>query len=288
VHVDKALWKHQVVRYMGRKYYLTRLGFGLNAALKILLSIVKSVLSSDPIIQEASDHYYDDIIVKVDEVPVVDVMLHLQRFGLETKPPEIIDNARVLGLQVYRADDGVLYWKRGNKVPSEPTELSRRELFSICGKLLGHFPVARWLRLACSCIKRMADGNKWDDLVGPETTMRLHEHLAKVSSGDPVGGTWNGPADDQPMTVWCDANNIGIGVVLESGSRRLKDAAWLRKGNDYAHINVAELDAVIKGVNLAIRWKAKTLTVITDSVTVWKWLKSARSRLATGPTKCRE
>lgn len=35
-----------------------------------------------------------------------------------------------------------------------------------------------------------------------------------------------------------------------------EDATWLRK-NDYNHINVAELDAVLKGINLAIKWGQK-------------------------------
>lgn len=32
-----------------------------------------------------------------------------------------------------------------------------------------------------------------------------------------------------------------------------EDAAWSRKRNNFNHINVAELNAVLKGINLALR-----------------------------------
>ena len=34
----------------------------------------------------------------------------------------------------------------------------------------------------------------------------------------------------------------------------VEDAAWFRKKCDYNHINVAELEATIKDVNLALKW----------------------------------
>ena len=34
----------------------------------------------------------------------------------------------------------------------------------------------------------------------------------------------------------------------------LKDAAWLRKKDDFNHTNLAELMAVLKGINLALKW----------------------------------
>ena len=48
----------------------------------------------------------------------------------------------------------------------------------------------------------------------------------------------------------------------------------MRKAADSSHINVAELDAVLRGVNLALKWSLKTLEVITDSVTVHGWINS--------------
>ena len=52
-----------------------------------------------------------------------------------------------------------------------------------------------------------------------------------------------------------------------------EDATWLRKKNEYNHINVAELEAVLKGVNMAIKWGLKNIEVMTDSVTVHRWIE---------------
>ena len=53
-------------------------------------------------------------------------------------------------------------FSRGNKIPEVKGDLSRRELFSVCGKLVGHYPIAGWLRVACSYVKRVAEGVRWD------------------------------------------------------------------------------------------------------------------------------
>ena len=55
----------------------------------------------------------------------------------------------------------------------------------------------------------------------------------------------------------------------------VKDALWLRKKDDGTHINVAELDAGIKGVNLALKWWSKKATLATDSATVHSWLHAS-------------
>ena len=52
-----------------------------------------------------------------------------------------------------------------------------------------------------------------------------------------------------------------------------EDAAWLQKKDDASHINVAELDAVLKGVNLALKWELRDVHLKTDSSTVVSWVK---------------
>ena len=61
---------------------------------------------------------------------------------------------------------------------------------------------------------------------------------------------------------------MAYGVSLEINGEIVEDAAWLRKNGDVAHINVAELDGVIRGVNLALKWDLKSIIVKTDSSTV--------------------
>jgi len=42
--------------------------------------------------------------------------------------------------------------------------------------------------------------------------------------------------------------------------------------DDASHINMAELDAVMKGINLAITWNMKKRHLCTDSLTVYHWV----------------
>ena len=42
----------------------------------------------------------------------------------------------------------------------------------------------------------------------------------------------------------------------------------MRKKDDYGHINVAELQAVLKGINIGMRLGMRDITVMMDSATV--------------------
>ena len=48
----------------------------------------------------------------------------------------------------------------------------------------------------------------------------------------------------------------------------------VEKKNDYNHINVAELDAVLKSINLAIKWGLREIEIRTDSAMVLSWVTS--------------
>ena len=92
--------------------------------------------------------------------------------------------------------------------------------------------------------------------------MMLNETLQRVKSSDPARGRWD--VDGDEATVWVDASSLAIGAALEVDSNIIEDACWLRQ-NDCSHINLSELDAVLRGVNLAVAWKMKRLTLMTDS-----------------------
>ena len=59
--------------------------------------------------------------------------------------------------------------------------------------------------------------------------------------------------------VWCDATSIATGIMIEIEGQVVEDAAWLRKRSNFSHINSAELNATIKGINLALKWGLKRL-----------------------------
>jgi ribonuclease HI len=74
--------------------------------------------------------------------------------------------------------------------------------------------------------------------------------------------------------VWCDASSLAIGTVLEVAGEIVEDCSWLRKQDNMAHINRAELEAVIKGLNLATKWEFECITIMCDLATVVGWLNS--------------
>ncbi|KAF0297303.1 Lipoyltransferase 1, mitochondrial [Amphibalanus amphitrite] len=90
------------------------------------------------------------------------------------------------------------------------------------------------------------------------------------------------------VTVWTDASSIARGVVLADPvtDAIIEDASWLRaEAERDVHINISELDAALNGVNMALAWDFRRLTLRTDSVTVHRWLSDALSGKARLRTK---
>jgi len=272
VRIHEDLQPYQVVKFNNQFYCLTRLGFGLNCAPKIMTSILKKVFEMDKRLERAVDSYIDDIIVDGDKIDPKEVADHLKRYGLLAKEPESLKNARVLGLKVYEKK-GELLWNRDNVLRSFTDIETKRQLFSLCGQLVGHFPVASWLRPACSFIKRKTNDLKWDEKFGNGVKNLLIDIEKRLESADPVRGSWRVDASHN-VEVWCDASSIAIGTVLVVDNKVIEDGCWLRKQNDPLHINTAELESVIKGVNCAISWGFSNISIFTDSSSVSSWLRS--------------
>ena len=93
----------------------------------------------------------------------------------------------------------------------------------------------------------------------------LTETMARVCESDPVREDWCIDVDEM---VRVDTGFVATGVALGVNGSIIEDACWLHPINDARHINLTELDAVIKGVNLALQWLARVLHVVTDSACV--------------------
>ena len=279
IHVDKSLWPYQTVWYRGKRLALTRLGFGLSLASSILQTVLDAAVAQDPRVAAAVSTYVDDILVDETKLSASEVAEHLRVYGLETKPPQRArDGARILGLRVRGEPSGHLTWRRDNEVKRATEPMTRRKAFSICGQLISHHPVCGWLRPAASFVKRLASEvtNGWDDPVGDSRVVQLvNELLTRVESDDPARGRWD--VSGGAVTVWTDASSLALGAVLEVDGETVEDASWLRRTDDDAHINLSELDAVLKGVNLALQWQAVDIDIVTDSRTVLQWVTDALS-----------
>ena len=90
-------------------------------------------------------------------------------------------------------------------------------------------------------------------------------------NGDECKGDWI-VERDVPLTVWTDASSIATGVLLEVSGKVIEDGAWLRPKDDVKHINQSEHDAAIKGINMALKWGKRQITLKVDSKTVHSWL----------------
>ena len=285
IHVHESLWPFQTVIFRGQRYCLTRLGFGLNVAPNIMKAVLAEVLSQNDVIQQATSPYLDDVFVNEDVASSQQVEGHLSKFGLVCKPAERLTNGtRVLGLEVW-GEQGKLLWKRSNALGEVPRVLTRRTVFSFCGKLIGHLPVCGWLRVATAFIKRRANAlsSTWDEKIDDEfLNHMLEDTLQRVKLHDPAKGRWD--VDGEEAIVWVDASSLATGAAVEVAGHVVEDGSWLRS-EDASHINMAELDAVVKGVNMAILWNMKKIHLRTDSATVYHWVSDTLSGKARVKTK---
>lgn len=262
----------------GDIFLMTRLGFGLASAPKIMTAIMEKVIQEDERIQSAVSSYIDDLYVDENKVPAADVRAHFSKWGLETKPAQPLGadqhgRVRVLGMSVNENQ----CWGRDKRLaPIDEEELTRRQVHSLVGEWVGHLPVAGWLRVACGYLQRRTAETctGWDEKVGCEVMAILRDVYDRlIQEGDPSKGRWE-VSRDAPVTVWTDASCLALGVVIEIDKNIVEDAAWLRQKGDTAHINRAELDALIRGFNLAMKWGKREVQLMCDSATVCSWMTS--------------
>ena len=171
---------------------------------------------------------------------------------------------------------GVVYWRRTELKKeinlSNLNSMTKRQVFFLCGKLVGHYPVARWLQIVCNFVKRSCESNAWDSFAGSVAIQRLRKVLSCLDVDEPVKGIWS--ASSGKLNVWGDTGQIAYGIALERKNQIIEDGAWLRKANNGTHTNLSELNAVIKGVNLVMKWGARDITIFTDSATIYSRLSS--------------
>jgi len=225
-------------------------------------------------------------VVQESVVGAEEVRKHLAKYGLETKESESLDGGRLLGIALKSDSGGELRMMRAtvlSEIHLEPKSLTKHGLFSLYGQLVDHYPVAGWLRMHCSFLKRLGCGRGWDAPDGEAVSNLAAELLNRSKQEDPVWGCWRvNPGGS--VIVRIDASSIEIGVVLEVDGKVVEDASWLRKDSDHSHTNVAELEAVVRGINLAVTRGFKTIMLAIDSLTVVHWMGNtvdARSRIRT-------
>ena len=137
IRVAPELLRYQVVIWKGERYAMTRMGFGMNVAPKIMDVVVQWIVRHF----SAVDNYVDDVVTPTSDADAV--AKQLAKYGLPTKPVEPMASSRVLGLQLSKTEEGQVMWQRREGIAlSLQPQLTKRLLFGWCGRLTGHVPVA--------------------------------------------------------------------------------------------------------------------------------------------------
>ena len=225
IHIERSLWPFQTMEIKGTRYCLTQLGFGFNVAPNIMTAIMNAVRVQYKNIQKATSSYIDNIFVNECIVSSQALKKHFEHFGLTCKKPEPLQNgAKVLGLHI-SGNRKRLRWRRWGNAPEVLPVINCRNTFSVCGKLVGHFPICGWLRVAVAAIRQCATSvsSGWDDEVW-DATLRsiLTKTVARVTQDDSKRGDWC--VDRNEFTVWVDANSLAMGVALKANSAIIGDA----------------------------------------------------------------
>ena len=186
IRVAPSLVRYQAVVWKGKLYEMTRMGFGLNVAPKILDMVVKWVTRD----LEGVDSYVDDL--NVPKCQQTTTLQQLERYGLQAKPAVDISTTRVLGLQLSKQHDGTVLWAcRSDQSMSLPEQPTRRQVYSWCGRLVGHYPVVGWLRPACNFIKRQLGADlMWDQPVPPSVAALCSDLAERRASGAERPSAW--------------------------------------------------------------------------------------------------
>ena len=102
-----------------------------NIASKIMSKTLSTVLSHDLRVAASIDHYIDDILVNKSGMPVKVVGSHLLKFGLVTKEPVDLSEARVLRLRVTIGEKRISTWQRDSVVPTIESIGTKENLFCV-------------------------------------------------------------------------------------------------------------------------------------------------------------
>ena len=119
-----------------------------------MTAVLKTVLTKDDAGKIATGSYINDVLVENARVTSEKMRDHINTYGLTAKPSEWLENGMAQGLKIQWIKAGKLMFRRGNEIPEVMDGLTKRELFSVCRKLVGDYSIVGWLRTACSFIKR--------------------------------------------------------------------------------------------------------------------------------------
>ncbi|XP_065671658.1 uncharacterized protein LOC136089534 [Hydra vulgaris] len=102
------------------------------------------------------------------------------------------------------------------------------------------------VRVLGLCVRKVGNKLMWSrgnrvDAISEKLTRRVVFSICGQLS---TCGDWAVCGDERK--VWVDASSLAMGALIQVGETTVEDATWLRKETSDIHINMAELDAVIR------------------------------------------
>lgn len=96
------------MNYKGRIYCLTKVRFKLNFAPKVMVTILKTILGRMTRVKRVTTTQMT--LVDETEVTALEVIDYLKKFGLNTKPQELLERGTALGLRLKKDKAGDASW----------------------------------------------------------------------------------------------------------------------------------------------------------------------------------
>ena len=86
-------------------------------------------------------------------------------------------------------------------------------------------------------------------------------------------------------SLWVDASSLATSVAIEYDGAIIEDTSWLRLVHTDKHINLAEVDAVLRGIHLALHWRVSVIHLRMDLACMHRWISDTMSGKARVQTK---
>ena len=296
IPIDEDLYKFQVVQANGQRWAMTRMGFGLSIAPRVLQVLIKHILAVEEL-SLVTLPYRDDLLigsVRDDEETRNQILEKVKRLravlnqhGLPTKEPiELLDErqlqaepTRALGLEL-QWNSGQIWWKRRGDADILLRGSSHRAIAGFLGRIApNHYPVMGFLRPAAlhilSLLGKSAHQSGWDAPVSQQILTACQDLARLITESDPVGGVWHIPVGvgNTGWTIYTDASTQAKGYVLIKNDNKIEDGCCLVT-NPTTHINILELDAVIMTMTKIDRYLSASdaLALHVDNTAVVHWL----------------
>ena len=122
-----------------------------------------------------------------------------------------------------------------------------------------------WMAVSGNKHQATAITQNWDDKICYAPLEHITDTLAGAQQLYPAHEEWcMDTMDTKELDMWVDAK----GAII-------KDAYWLWLIKNTQHINMSELDVVLRRVNLMLKWQATILHMNTDSLCLYSWTTNA-------------